>query len=138
MTLCDTGPMVAMVDRDDPHHQRCTATLAELAPEARFLTTWPCLTEAMYFLGKRYGHAAQLDLWAFVADGVIKLYDPEAGEWERVRSLMQTYKDTPMDFADASLVVAAERMKLGRVFTTDRHFYAYRLFGRGYFDVIAA
>lgn len=138
MTLCDTGPMVAMVDHDDPHHERCRETLAELSPGSKFLTTWPCLTEAMYFLGKRYGHAAQMDLWTYVADGMIRLYDPEEGEWERVRMLMQTYKDTPMDFADASLVVVAEKMNLGRVFTTDRHFYAYRLFGGGHFEVLAA
>ena len=92
----------------------------------------------MYLLGRRYGYVGQKTLWDHILDGAITVYDPEAGEWERVRILMQTYKDTPMDFADASLVVAAERLKLGRVFTTDRHFYAYRLFGRGYFDVLAA
>ena len=32
-----------------------------------------------------------------------------------------------MDLADASLVVAAETLNLGRIFTLDRHFYAYRL-----------
>jgi predicted nucleic acid-binding protein len=42
-----------------------------------------------------------------------------------------------MDFADASLVAAGERLRLGRVFTTDKHFYAYRLYGRGAFEVIA-
>ncbi|HEX6369660.1 MAG TPA: hypothetical protein VF006_12140 [Longimicrobium sp.] len=129
--------MVAMVDRDDPHHESCAAILASVPPD-RFVTTWPCLTEAMYLLGRRYGYVGQKTLWDHILDGAITVYDPEAGEWERVRILMQTYKDTPMDFADASLVVAAEKLKLGRVFTTDRHFYAYRLFGLGYFDVLAA
>ena len=137
MTLCDAGPMVAMVDRDDPYHERCAAALVSLSPDT-FVTTWPCLTEAMYLLGRRYGYVGQNTLWSHVVDGLIRLYDPEEGEWERVRILMQTYRDTPMDFADASLVVAAERLKLGRVFTTDKHFYAYRLFGGGFFDVLSA
>lgn len=128
--------MVALIDRDDPYHERCTAALSKLSSED-FVTTWPCLTEAMYLLGSRYGYAAQAVLWKYVVDGVIKLYDPEKGEWERLRTLMHTYKDSPMDFADASLVVAGERLRLGRVFTTDKHFYAYRLYGRGAFEVIA-
>jgi len=41
--------------------------------------------------------------------------------------LMEQYRDAPMDLADASLVVAAETLGLRRVFTLDRHFYAYRL-----------
>jgi uncharacterized protein len=129
--------MVAMVDRDDPHHERCAEILTSLPPDT-FVTTWPCLTEAMYLLGRRYGYVGQKTLWNHVLEGVIEVYDPRDGEWERVRTLMEKYKDTPMDFADASLVVAAEKLKLDRVFTTDRHFYAYRLFGRGYFDVLAA
>lgn len=136
MTLCDTGPMVALVDRDDPYHARCTTALAEL-PSEDLVTTWPCLTEAMYLLGSRYGYAGQAALWNYVVDGLIRVYDPEKGEWERVRVLMETYKDAPMDFADASLVVAGERLRLGRVFTTDKHFYAYRLYGHGAFQVIA-
>jgi predicted nucleic acid-binding protein len=32
----------------------------------------------------------------------------------------------PMDFADASLVVLAERLLLRNVFTLDRHFRLYR------------
>ena len=40
---------------------------------------------------------------------------------------MEKYKDTPMDLADASLVAAAERLGLTRIFTVDSDFYVYRL-----------
>ena len=39
---------------------------------------------------------------------------------------MRQYHDAPMDLADASLVVAAERLNLRRIFTLDSHFRAYR------------
>jgi hypothetical protein len=40
---------------------------------------------------------------------------------------MGRHQDTPMDLADASLVVVAESHALHRVFTTDSDFYVYRL-----------
>ncbi len=44
-----------------------------------------------------------------------------------MRDLMATYRDAPMDLADASVVAAAEALSVRRVFTFDSHFYAYRL-----------
>jgi len=113
------------VDRDDPHHARCVAALQTL-PAQPLLTTWPCLTEAMYLLWRAGGLAAQDELWGYLADGLVVLHIPAATEWERIRTLMQQYHDAPMDLADASLVTAAERCQLRRIFTLDRHFYAYR------------
>lgn len=73
-----------------------------------------------------------------MVEGVITLHDPGENEWERVRTLMHTYSDAPMDLADASLVAAAERLGVKQVFTVDRHFYAYRIQGREPFVVIPA
>ncbi len=42
-------------------------------------------------------------------------------------ALMQQYRDTPMDLADASLVAVAESRSQRRVFTFDGDFYVYRL-----------
>jgi predicted nucleic acid-binding protein len=39
---------------------------------------------------------------------------------------MATYRDTPMDYADASLIAAAQTLRDPRIFTLDRHFHAYR------------
>jgi predicted nucleic acid-binding protein len=41
--------------------------------------------------------------------------------------LMEQYRDCPMDFADASLVAAAQQLQISEVFTVDRNdFYTYR------------
>lgn len=42
-------------------------------------------------------------------------------------NLMDQYKDTPMDLADASLVAVAESLNLQQIFSLDSHFYIYRL-----------
>jgi predicted nucleic acid-binding protein len=127
--------LVALVDRDDPHHARCVAALQTL-PAQPLLTTCPCLTEAMYLLWRAGGLPAQDELWGYLADGLVVLHIPAVTEWERIRTLMQQYHDAPMDLADASLVTAAERFQLRRIFTLDRHFYAYRIDGQHPFDVI--
>lgn len=137
MMLCDTGPMVAMVDRDDPYHGRCLDVLS-LIPSDGFVTTWPCLAEAMYLLGRRLGFTGQDQLWDLVDDEIITVDVPDSGEWVQMRQLMHQYQDSPMDLADASLVTAAERLDLRRVFTLDRHFHAYRIHGRHAFDVVPA
>ncbi len=51
-----------------------------------------------------------------------------------MRTLMEQYRDTPMDLADASLVATAEALNLTRIFTIDSDFYIYRLFGRDAFE----
>ena len=50
--------------------------------------------------------------------------------------LMEKYQDVPMDLADASLVAAAERLKLNRIFTIDSDFYVYRIHDKDAFEVI--
>ncbi len=125
MTLTDAGPLFVLFNRKDPDYARCAALLPRL--RSPLITTWPCFTEVMYLLGRDLGHPAQDELWQFVLDGLLDIHPSSVPERARMRGLMQQYQDTPMDIADASLVAAAETLSLSRVFTLDRHFYAYRL-----------
>jgi|SRR5579875_1973751 predicted nucleic acid-binding protein len=135
MTLCDTGPLVALIDRDDLHRERCVEALKVLPPRP-LLVTWPCLTEAMYLLGRAGGMAAQEELWGYLADRLVVLHAPQDREWERMRELMRQYSDARMDLANASVVTAAEYLGLVRVFTLDSHFYAYRISGKLPFEIV--
>jgi len=126
VTLTDTGAIVALFDADDNLHVQAERILAHL-PKKPLLTTWPCLTESMYLLHQAIGYAAQEELWAWVADGLLLLHPTSESEWQWMRGMMAQYGDAPMDLADASLVATAEALSLKRVFTFDRHFYAYRL-----------
>jgi len=80
----------------------------------------------MYILGEAGGWTFQQALWRYFHRGVLQLHAPGHDEWERAYVLMSDYFDTPMDLADASLVVAAEKLGSRRVFTVDRHFHIYR------------
>ncbi len=122
--LVDTGPLVALFDRDDAHHDRCVRALKEIRRPP--LSVWPVLTEATYLLS--FSFQAQDDLWEFVERGGLRIADLGAVDVSRVRALMRKYRDRPMDLADAALVRVAEREQLRTVFTLDHgDFGTYRL-----------
>ena len=134
MTLTDTGPLVALVDVGEAAHARCDALLPQL--NAPLLTTWPCMTEAMYLLGKTGGYTFQMALWRLRISGLLIVHELSLREADRMRILMDAYWDAPMDLADASLVAVAETLSLRTVFTIDKHFYAYRLADKQAFQVV--
>lgn len=126
MILTDTGPLVALLDVDDSHHTACVAA-AQRLPSGPLLTTWPCFTEAMYLLGEVGGYPYQAALWNLRTTGRLGLLDLSREETDRMAALMEKYQDTPMDLADASLVVVAESRSLHRIFSVDKDFFIYRL-----------
>lgn len=134
MTLCDTGPLVTLMNKGDSEHQRCVGIVNEIPTP--LITTWPCLTEAMYLLGKRGGIVAQKELWEYFDAGVLTLHLNTEEERIRIRVLMNQYHDAPMDLADASLVAAAEVLNISQIFTLDKHFHAYRIHDAKPFEVV--
>ncbi len=126
MILTDTGPLVALLDDDDPYHAECVTALRQL-PSGPLLTTWVCFTEAMYLLGSVGGYRYQSALWDMYSSQRLMLHSLTPMEADRMSVLMEQYSDTPMDLGDASLVAVAESRSLSRVFTTDNDFYIYRL-----------
>lgn len=123
MVLVDAGPLIALIHKDDEHHERCVATLQSLSEPLG--TVWPVLTEAMYLLN--FSWKAQDALWEMIEREVVTLLSLKQPEMSRMRELMKKYKDLPMDLADAALVATAEREKVRRIFTLDcRDFEVYR------------
>lgn len=54
----------------------------------------------------------------------------------RLLELMEQYRDRPMDFADASLVLLAEQTSYRQILTLDSDFFFYRIHGRESFEVL--
>ena len=135
MILADTGPLIALLDADDRHHQRCVDGIKKL-PAAPMLTTWPCFTEAIYLLGATGGYSYQEKLWQLYETKRLTLHTPSFPEVGRMHKLMETYQDTPMDLADASLLAAAEALGARQILTLDTHFYVYRLAGGDVLEVV--
>jgi len=59
--------------------------------------------------------------------GALQILIPSADAPIRAKAFMECFRDQPCDYADATLLVAAEDIGVTRIFTIDRHFHAYRL-----------
>ena len=134
MTLTDAGALIALVDRNQPQNARCRSTFLTLS--LPLVTTWPAFTEAMYLVYQIGGWPLQRNLWQYVAEGILHIHSSPETEQTRMRQLMEQYRDTPMDLADASLVATAEALHLTRIFTLDSDFYVYRIKDTGTFEVV--
>ncbi|MEL7071757.1 MAG: PIN domain-containing protein [Cyanobacteria bacterium J06581_3] len=135
MNLVDTSPLVALIDESQvENHRRCVETVDSL--KGPLLTTRSCFTEAMYLVGRSCDWQGQRLLWNMFEVSALLLHWPDSDEYQRMRVLMQKYRDTPMDLADASLVTAAEKLRLNRIFTLDSDFYVYRINDKEAFEVV--
>ena len=130
MILSDTSFIIATINIGDKNYIRCRQAL--LTIRTPFLTTWPCITEAMHLLDSQ----GQETVRQQIERGVLVLHECSQDQAVRACTLMRTYADSPMDFADASLVVAAEETNITRILTLDNHFYAYRINGTVPFEVL--
>jgi predicted nucleic acid-binding protein len=101
----------------------------------RCLTTEAVLTEATHLV-TRGGASAHVPLDFLIAAGIPIVSLERAGH-DLAARLMRRYHDTPMDYADATLVVVAEAMMLRRVFSLDRGgFRTYKRSDGKSFDVV--
>lgn len=131
-TICDTGPLVAYLNRNDPYHSWAVALMKQV--RSPMLTTEPVLTEVAYFL--RADHVDVDPLFQMLERNAIRLGLQVALHWPRLRSLMARYGQ--MDLADASIVVLSERQMRCQVLTVDRKdFSVYRRNDRQVIDFVA-
>jgi predicted nucleic acid-binding protein len=130
MILVDAGPLVALIDPDEDAHQDCVRVLPAVTGAGPLLTTWLALTEAMYLVGSFGGWRAQERLWTLVRTDRVEPRDINRSGWERLYTLMERYRDVPMDLADASLVLLAEATGVDEVFSLDSDFDVYRIHDR--------
>ncbi len=114
--LLDAGPLIAYLDGRDQWHAEAVGAWPRLV--GRFVTTEAVVVEATHIIARRRGdHAIVLEYLLRAEVPVLAAHMPLHAACVH---LMRRYADTPMDYADATLVALAERLDLTRVFTTDR------------------
>jgi predicted nucleic acid-binding protein len=113
ITVCDTGPIVAYLNRNDRHHEWAVAVMKQLRPP--LLTCEAVLTETAYFL--REDRLGIEPLFEMLERDALRVAFNVSAHWPRMRTLMGRYEG--MDLADACVVVMNEVHKRSQVLTID-------------------
>jgi predicted nucleic acid-binding protein len=125
MIIVDTGFWLALIDQKDIYHPIAKKALKQY--NEPLITTWCVVTETCYLLLKRKGVDAQIVFLNSLHQDLFTIFDLEPHHTSRITKLMKQYQNLPMDLADASLVILAEHLGHGHIFSVDqRDFNTYR------------
>ena len=118
MILVDTGPIVAIINDRDDHHQECKYLLERLPGPLLIPAT--VATEVCLMLERRQGTYAELAFLSDVQAGRYTLIESLSADLARIAQLVEKYDDLPLGTVDASVVALAERLNITTVVTIDR------------------
>lgn len=93
MILCDAGVLLCLVDRTQPQHKVYRSAVMRLA--SPLLTTWSCLTEAMYLALHRGGWMMQKQLGQLLLDKMLAIYNLEETDYSRLLELIEKVLRSP-------------------------------------------
>jgi uncharacterized protein len=130
--LLDTGPLVALLSRNDANHTRARQVFSECIPP--FRSCEAVVAEACFLMQKvhRRGPA---EVVALGRRGVYTIAISVNEQWSSIEALLEKYGDRPISFADACLIRCAEIHEEPRILTFDRDFSVYRWARNRKFDL---
>jgi uncharacterized protein len=123
-SLLDSGPLIGLYNEEDEWHTRCLAFFGET--DLEFFTTEAVIIEVIYRIQKENYLAKALSsitsLLNDVATDFYKVHFFGKEDISRIKELRLKYWDQKsLDYADLSLVVAAERLNLSDIITIDNN-----------------
>lgn len=125
--LIDAGPIIALFRKNDNYHQKALAFLKNY--NGRLITTWPVITEVMHEL---FRPDVQEKLLTWIERGGLEIAYQDQKAVAGLLKLIKKYSDMPMDLADATLMLYAEKTGLNEIATIDSDFYVYRTAKKDY------
>jgi len=120
--LVDAGPLIALFDRDDKYHDQIKDYIKR--NKVKFVSTIAVITVVTHMLD--FNVQAQIGFLEWISQEGIIIHNINQKEIIRIIELSKKYHDVPMDFADATLVVAAEQTGIREIISIDSDFEIYR------------
>ncbi|HWB72383.1 MAG TPA: PIN domain-containing protein [Egibacteraceae bacterium] len=116
--VLDTGPVLALMDADDPAHERCVGLVEGL--DESLVVPAVLLGEVDYWCRKLLG----LDVWEQFLDdlagGAYRLYELDASGYRRAGELERRYANLDLGLVDAAVITVCEELAETKVATLDR------------------
>ena len=127
MIVADTGAVLALVDRDDRHHEVIRKVFEE---DGEWVLPWAILPEVDYLLAKHVGQKAESIFLRDLAEGAYGIEWGEEGDLLRGYDLCRRHPALRIGLVDAVVIAVAERMEATAIATLDlRHFGAVKIEG---------
>jgi len=124
--LIDAGPLIALFDASEKRHKPMKEFLKK--HPYRYVSTLAVFTEVSHMLD--FSVNAQRDFYEWVMCKGVIISDINQNDMPRLIELTGKYADLPMDFADATLVITAEKTGIKEIISLDKDFNVYRLPGK--------
>lgn len=120
--VIDSGPLIALFDKDDKYHKDALKFIKGL--NAELISNYAVITEVSHLLD--FSVSVQIDFLQWVANGAIYIDNIIDEDLLQIIDFTKKYSDIPMDFAGASLVALCDRLKIKHIASVDRDFNIYR------------
>ena len=121
--LLDTGPIVALLSKNDAEHARAERLFSECTPPFRCCES--VLAEAC-FLMRKVRASGPAEVIALGKKGVYEVSLSLADNWSSIEDLRKKYAGRPISLADACVIRCAEVYEEERILTFDSDFRMYR------------
>lgn len=113
----DTGFVVALPNKADTKHQEVVAVYLK---QQQILLPQPVLTEVAYLVGREAGVTTVITFLQGLFKSRFHLVALTEEDVKRVAEILDGYKDSRIDFVDATVMAVAERFKSTKILTLDR------------------
>jgi predicted nucleic acid-binding protein len=120
--LFDTGPLVALLDRREEHHNWVLDQMSRLRPP--FYTCEAVIAESWYLL--RENSPGRKAILGMLSNRALDVPFRLTAEICEIEAFIERYENVPMSLADACLVRMSELMHDCVLFTLDSDFRIYR------------
>jgi len=124
--LIDAGPLIALFDASEKHHKKVMEFLKK--NPYRFVSTLAVMAKVSHMLD--FSTNAQRDFYEWIMYKGVIIADINQNDMLRIVELTDKYSNLPMDLADATLVITAEKTNIRQIISLDKDFNIYRLPGK--------
>ena len=121
-TIIDSGPLIALFDKNDSYHNRVLSFLKSY--DGKLITTWAVITEVTHMLS--FNLNIQIDFLKWVQLGGLEVVGITEKDLEKIINFMEKYTNVPMDLADGSLLVASQNLNIKDIVSIDSDYDIYR------------
>ncbi|WP_420645831.1 type II toxin-antitoxin system VapC family toxin [Candidatus Leptofilum sp.] len=134
-TLLDSSFLFALINQKDANHAACVEVARDTTLHKHLPVT--VIPETCYLLHRWLGHPVMRAFVRNLQDPMWQIEQIQPQDWVRVDALLKEYADARLDLVDATLVAAAERLKIETILTLDqRDFRLIRPSHINYFTVL--